>query len=89
MKEVVKVYAVLAYIAWDKVEVDGKKLIPTGLGVGFLPIFDSEEVARKKYPNHEVISIEMEVEVKKDDVEVHGRAVQGDDDVCPYGSFDL
>jgi len=72
-----KVYAVLTYIPWDKITADGKGLVTEGVGNGFLPVFDSQETAERKFPRHAITAIEMEVE---DDPDVLERPDDGQED---------
>jgi hypothetical protein len=69
-----EMYLVMTIIPWDQVKVNGQGLVPMGLGIGFLPVFDSLEVAKNKFPRHPITSIAQEV---PDDLEVSGRPTGG------------
>lgn len=79
-------YVVMTLVDWNKVTADGKKLVTENLGFGFLPVFAHEDPARRKFPNHPIVPIEMEV---PDEAEVSERPASGSGDHVPNGAADL
>lgn len=56
-------YLVLVRCAWENLEAPGYKLdcseIRNSGLIGYCPIYSSEEVARKEYPNHQIRAIRL------------------------------
>jgi len=49
------VYAVATMVPWDSIKVDGNPLLMVGFGNAFMPIFNDEVTARRKFPGHMII----------------------------------